>query len=70
MFAAWSAEKRKIEGDRKIDFAERKSRLAFLGEEPEKPLSPFLTSGDLTMEGLAKNWQPHIRRLACSLGVA
>src|ERR1700730_8142606 len=32
-------------------------RLAFLGEEPEKPLSPFLTSGDLTMEGLAKNWQ-------------
>ncbi len=56
-FAAWSAEKRKIEGNGKIDFAERKSRLAFLGDEPVRPLAPFLVTGDLTVEGLAKNWQ-------------
>src|ERR1700730_4694771 len=35
-YAAWSAEKRKIEGDSKIDFIERKSRLTLLGEEPER----------------------------------
>jgi Protein of unknown function (DUF3987) len=54
--SAWSAEKRKIENDRTIDLDERKLRLSVLGAEPEKPLSPFLVTGDLTVEGLAKNW--------------
>jgi len=54
--AAWAAEKRKIEGDKKIDFQERKSRLVVLGDEPIKPLSAFLTTGDMTIEGLVKNW--------------
>lgn len=54
--AAWQAEKRKIEAERNIDFVERKSRLSLLGGEPERPLSPFLVTGDLTIEGLVKNW--------------
>ena len=54
--AAWAAEKRKIEGDKKIGFQERKSRLVLLGDEPLKPLSAFLTTGDMTIEGLVKNW--------------
>jgi Protein of unknown function (DUF3987)/Bifunctional DNA primase/polymerase, N-terminal len=45
---AWSAQKRKIEGDGKIDIRERKDRLTSLGKEPEKPLSPFLIAGDPT----------------------
>ncbi len=55
-YAAWAAEKRKIEADRKCGFAERKSRLTTLGDEPERPLSPFIVTGDLTVEGLTKNW--------------
>jgi len=55
-YAAWAAEKRKIEADRKCDFAERKNRLVALGDEPERPLFPFLVTGDLTIEGLTKNW--------------
>jgi hypothetical protein len=54
--AACSAEKQKIERDRKSDFDDRKARLSLLGSEPEKPLSPFLVTGDLTIEGLTKNW--------------
>jgi Protein of unknown function (DUF3987) len=55
-YSAWAAEKRKIEGDRKIGFAERKARLSALGAEPDKPLEPLLVSGDLTIEGLVKAW--------------
>jgi hypothetical protein len=54
--AAWAAEKKKIEGDRKIDYDARLDALSRLGEEPAKPLAPFLTTGDLTLEGLTKNW--------------
>jgi Protein of unknown function (DUF3987) len=54
--AAWGAEKRKIEGNSKLDFSERKERLAALGEEPERPLTPLLVTGNLTVEGLTKNW--------------
>ncbi len=54
--AAWSAEKRKIENDRKLDYDKRRDLLARLGDEPQKPLAPFLTTGDLTLEGLTKNW--------------
>jgi hypothetical protein len=44
------------ESNGKIDFSQRKSQLAALGPEPEKPLEPLLMSGDLTLEGLAKAW--------------
>jgi hypothetical protein len=56
--AAWAAEKRKIESNGKIDLSERRASLSSLGEEPERPLAPFLVTGDLTVEGLP--------RLACS----
>ncbi|MCI0599952.1 MAG: DUF3987 domain-containing protein [Beijerinckiaceae bacterium] len=54
--AAWVAEKRKIEGNGKLAFFERKERLAAIGEEPERPLAPLLVTGNLTVEGLTKNW--------------
>ena len=54
--AAWAATKRRIEHDQKIDHSERRDRLAELGDEPRRPLSPVLTSGDITPDGLLKNW--------------
>lgn len=54
--AAWAAERKRIEGDRKLDYDARLDALTRLGDEPAKPLAPFLTTGDLTLEGLAKNW--------------
>jgi hypothetical protein len=54
--AAYNAEKKKIEGNRKLDFEARKAALAALGAEPEKPLYPFLTAPEPTIEGLVKAW--------------
>jgi len=54
--AAWTAQKRKVENDGKLDLDGRKSSLALLGDESPKPLAPFLHTGDLTAEGLTKNW--------------
>lgn len=55
-FAAWSAEKKKIEGNRKLQHDERRRALVALGPEPERPLSPFLTVPEPTIEGLVKAW--------------
>jgi len=63
--SAWTAQRRQIEGDRKKDLAEKREALRALGLEPPQPLAPFLTTGDLTIEGLAKIW-PHAHP---SLGV-
>jgi hypothetical protein len=52
--AAWGAEKRKIEGDRKLDFESRKLALVMLGPEPEAPIRPLLVVPDPTYEGLVK----------------
>jgi hypothetical protein len=54
--AAWNAEKRKIEGDRKLGFEARRQALKALGPEPEHPLHPLMTLPDPTVEGLAKAW--------------
>jgi len=54
--AAWVATRRKIENDAKIKHDARRERLAELGDEPRRPLSPILTSGDVTPDGLIKNW--------------
>lgn len=54
--AAWSAEKRKIEGKANLGLEGRKQALRDLGSEPERPLHPFLTAPDPTVEGLAKAW--------------
>lgn len=55
-YGAWSAEKKKIEAEKKTDFAARKEALAQLGSEPDKPLHPFLVTADMTPDGLTKNW--------------
>jgi hypothetical protein len=54
--AAWSGEKKKIENDRKLDFDGRQTALADLGPEPERPLYPFLTAPEPTIEGLVRAW--------------
>ncbi len=53
---AWACERKKIEADKKLGFDARKQALAQLGDEPPKPLAPFLHTGDFTVEGLTKNW--------------
>jgi hypothetical protein len=45
---SWAAQKRKIEGE-KTDLSKRKSLLNLLGDEPPKPLAPFLVTSDLTI---------------------
>lgn len=54
--AAWNAEKKKIEADKKLDLDQRRTVLAEIGPEPEPPLYPFLTAPEPTIEGLVKAW--------------
>ena len=54
--AAWAAQRRRIEGDRKTGLNEKRDALEALGPEPQRPLDPFLIAGDLTLEGLTKAW--------------
>lgn len=54
--AAWSAERKKIETAKNLDYDGRKEKLAELGDEPENPLAPFIVTADLTLDGLTKNW--------------
>lgn len=54
--AAWAAERKKVESNRKLGFADRKAHLTDLGPEPLPPLHPVLTSAEPTFEGLVKNW--------------
>jgi len=54
--AAWGAEKRKIETDKKSGLDERRAHLTTLGDAPVKPLAPLLTMSDLTLDGLTKTW--------------
>ena len=48
--------KRKIENERNSNLNQRQEALKNLGPEPPPPLQPMLTTGDLTAEGLVKNW--------------
>jgi hypothetical protein len=54
--AAWAATRKKIEADAKLDYDSRRAKLEALGDEPRKPLAPILTTGDVTPDGLTKNW--------------
>lgn len=54
--AAWNAEKKKIESDKKLDLDQRRQSLSDLGPEPKQPLYPFLTAPEPTIEGLVKAW--------------
>lgn len=53
---AWAAEKKRFEGDKALGIEARRQKLRELGDEPPRPLTPFLVTGDLTIEGLTKNW--------------
>jgi hypothetical protein len=54
--SAWSAEKKKIEADKKLSYDQMKASLERLGSEPLPPLFPMLTAPDPTIEGLVKAW--------------
>lgn len=59
---AWAAMKRKLEQkagagrNKQPDYETLRKELEALGPEPEKPLEPILVSGDMTIDGLTKNW--------------
>ena len=53
---AWESQRKRIETNRVMDFAGQAAELERLGAMPEKPMAPFLTTGDLTLEGLARIW--------------
>jgi Protein of unknown function (DUF3987) len=54
--AAWQAERKKIEGNRKLEYAARIEALKQLGREPDMPLHPLLTVPEPTIEGLTRMW--------------
>ena len=54
--AAWTAERKKIEHDKKLTYHERQLALMALGMQPPAPLQPFLTATEPTVEGLIKAW--------------
>jgi len=53
---AWENQRKRIESNRVFDLETQSRELEKLGPAPEKPMAPFLTTGDLTIEGLAKIW--------------
>lgn len=54
--AAWAAQHRKIENDRKLDRPAREAELSGLGRAPMEPIRPLLTAPEPTVEALAKYW--------------
>ncbi|QJP14622.1 DUF3987 domain-containing protein [Starkeya sp. ORNL1] len=54
-YAAWAAEKKKIESNGKIGLDQRRENLAGLGPEPEEPLYGALIFADATADGITKN---------------
>jgi hypothetical protein len=55
-YAAWDAERKKIETDKKLDRVGREAQLKALGNPPPEPIRPILTAPEPTVEGLAKHW--------------
>ncbi|WP_152048271.1 YfjI family protein [Aureimonas psammosilenae] len=54
--AAWQAQRKKIEADKKLNYSGQMDELRALGDEPPRPLFPFITAPDPTIEGLIKAW--------------
>lgn len=54
--AAWTAEKKAAESRKAGGLDERRQMLREIGPEPERPLAPFIVTGDMTAEGLLKIW--------------
>jgi hypothetical protein len=55
-YAAWDAERRKIENDKSLDRPGREAELTALGNAPIEPIKPLLTAPEPTVEALAKHW--------------
>ena len=54
--AAWAAQHKKIENERKVDRPSREVELSALGPAPQEPVKPLLTAPEPTVEALAKHW--------------
>lgn len=54
--AAWTSQRKHIEANKRMSLEERTAALTAIGDEPERPLHPMLTTGDVTPDGLTKNW--------------
>jgi Protein of unknown function (DUF3987) len=54
--AAWSAQHKKIENDKRLDQMAREAELAALGPAPIEPIRPLLTAPEPTVEALGKHW--------------
>ncbi len=54
--AAWAAEHKKIELDRKLNRLSREAALSALGRAPAEPVRPLFTAPEPTIEALAKHW--------------
>jgi Protein of unknown function (DUF3987) len=55
-YAAWDAERRKIENDKSSDRPGREAELTALGNAPIEPIKPLLTAPEPTVEALTKYW--------------
>jgi hypothetical protein len=53
---AWESQRKRVENNRVMDLPAQARELEKLGGPPEKPMAPFLTTGDLTIEGLTRIW--------------
>ena len=54
-FDAWTAERKKVLSDKRLDASARRSKLEALGREPAAPKSPILILQEPTLEGLTKH---------------
>ena len=54
--AAWAAQHKKIEADRRLDRLSREAELSALGRAPVEPVRPLFTAPEPTVEALAKHW--------------
>ncbi len=52
---AWTAERKNVLGDKRLDASARRSKLEALGREPSAPKSPILILQEPTLEGLTKH---------------
>ncbi len=52
---AWTAERKKILGNKKLDVSARRDKLDALGHKPAEPKSPILIVQEPTLEGLTKH---------------
>jgi hypothetical protein len=54
--AAWAAQHKKIETDRRLERLSREAELSALGRAPVEPVRPLFTAPEPTVEALARHW--------------